>query len=336
FVSKVLRSGAAYQILKVIDTKSETVRVVKVISRSMIYDDKISSDIEYLLKRKQKEYSTSRLLADFQTTFDWFMVFAQPRITLRDVLESKKLMPLPARHVREITSQIISAAHSLHRRSMLHLDICPSMVELASFSTNVEYEYTSNSTFQLRLSLSCASGEPIQETDFTRRCTKIYLVFHGDAAIAGDRNIGTDQYRAPEVVLGWASKFRTDNFSIGCVMWELIKGHALFPPCEEERNYIKAKIHAFKAVLGYFPRQMRERAALTHEGLFKKSTGELQEPWDLSDGLKHFIDGAEEIEVAIRDIDIYHVVHALTRLSPRDRLPLCDVLTMPYFSERTY
>ncbi|PPQ82348.1 LOW QUALITY PROTEIN: hypothetical protein CVT26_013210, partial [Gymnopilus dilepis] len=359
YVYKVIRSGTAYQILKVLDTRSETVRIVKVISRSMINDEKISSDIKFLLKIKHAEgsESRSRLLADFQTTFDWFMVFEEPRVTLRDLLNNKDIMPLPSRHIREITFQIImsialsptgtliqlSRAKALHRHSLLHLDISPSTIEVAYPSTNTEYEYAGNGTFRQKVT-------PISYLMITRvlKCSRVYLTFHGDAAITPDRNIGTDQYRAPEVVfvihtasryqntyqisLGWASKCRSDNFSIGCVMWELLKGRPLFLPCEQEGNYVKAKTHAFKAVLGYFPRQMRERASIMHEGIFIKYSGELHEPWDLSDELKRFINEVEPLELTIKNMDTYHVMDALTRLSPKDRLPLCDVLSMPFFT----
>jgi dual-specificity kinase len=67
--------------------------------------------------------------------------------------------------------------------------------------------------------------------------TSIRLIDYGSATIGmAERRSDfgtTDNYRAPEAILGQQWSFAYDIWSIGCIMVELFTGHMLFPGCED-------------------------------------------------------------------------------------------------------
>ncbi|PPQ70877.1 kinase [Gymnopilus dilepis] len=315
-VVQELRSGSAFQLLRVLDVKTESINVVKVISRSLVDEKIVDGNMKWLRKWRCSEARHVQLLADFKTPFNWYLVFDCPKMTLKDVLACGDMCPMPARHVRAIAHQLIAAVSALHRRGMMHLDICPASIEITNAATTREWRYSLEGSFLKKVVLECC---------------QIRLVFYGDAGIGTDVAIGSDQYRAPELVFGWASKFRTDSFSIGCVFAEMLTGDALFPPCHQEEHYMVAKAHLFEAVLGGLPADVVYRISLMHEGLFN-SSDELRGFYDLSAGLRIYLSNARNIQNMIEDECELEVLTALTMISSSRRPRLSHVSSFTYFS----
>ncbi|PPR02113.1 hypothetical protein CVT26_008843 [Gymnopilus dilepis] len=315
-IVELLRSGEAFQLVRVVDFIENAFKTVKIVSRSVVDDSIILDNIKWL-RRKRKNYARySNLVADFNTSYDWYMVFECSRVTLKDILARDDMSPLPARHVRAIMHQLVDAVVSLHRRSMMHLDVCPATIEIVDPTTVKERVYTDQRRFVERIIL---------------RCAQIRLVFYGDAGVRTDRAAGTDQYRAPELVFGWTSKTRTDTFSVGCVFSELLTGHPMFPSCSQEDSYVLAKAHLFEAVLGDFPPDIVYRVSLTHNGLFD-SSDELKGFYDLSLGLRESFKDLKTAEEEIEDDDAVDALRSLTMIAPADRVHLPDLLSFTYFT----
>ncbi|PPQ74586.1 hypothetical protein CVT26_007806 [Gymnopilus dilepis] len=311
-----LRSGEAFQLVRVVDSVDGTLKVVKIVSRSMIDDDAVLDGVKWLRRRRLNCPSYSKLVDNFNSPHDWYLVFECARVTLKDILAREDMDPLPVRHVRAIMHQLVNAVDSLHRRSMMHLDICPAMIEIVDPSTIEERVYTEEGCFVKKVVLCC---------------TEIRVVFYGDVGSRTDRDVGTDQYRAPELVFGWASRSGTDTFSIGCVFSELLTGRPMFPPCSEEELYVLAKAHVFEAVLGEFPPDVVHSVSFMHQGLFN-SSDELKGFYDLSEDLRGFLCSIKTIQEEIEDDDAEEVLRSMTMISPADRVHLSDVLSFAYFS----
>ncbi|PPR00588.1 hypothetical protein CVT26_009863 [Gymnopilus dilepis] len=318
-ITRVLRSDGGHQVLKVVDTSSERVKFVKAISRVKTREKEITGNLAWLRSRRTADGRHSQLLDHFCTGSMWFMVFDYPKATLRDILRSQDLLPLPMRHIREIACQIVNSVLSLHRQAIFHLDIKPENIEILDMNTVIESVYEGEGHFK--------------EKSFLR-CTRLSLVFLGDAGVALDQSAGSDQYRAPELVFGWVSKFRTDNFSIGCVLWELIVLRPLFAACEPGGIYARAKAHMYSAVFGPFTREMRQQIMHFNQGIFRTDSSEVDGLQDMPQNIKEFVATAPSLEDVIEDEELLEVLVCLTRLSPTDRLSLNSVLALNYFDQR--
>ena len=116
---------------------------------------------------------------------------------LHDVLASGQ--PMPLRQVASLMARVADAVHYAHKRGLIHRDIKPSNV------------------FLLR------DGKP-KVLDFG-----VALTMVGDASSEQRRQlIGTPNYMSPEQALGRPIDHRSDIFSLGSILYELIGGRRAF------------------------------------------------------------------------------------------------------------
>jgi serine/threonine-protein kinase len=116
---------------------------------------------------------------------------------LHDVLASGQ--PMPLRQVASLIARVADAVHYAHKRGLIHRDIKPSNI------------------FLLR------DGKP-KVLDFGVALT---LVGDGDASHKRQL-IGTPNYMSPEQALGRPIDARSDIFSLGTILYELIGGRRAF------------------------------------------------------------------------------------------------------------
>ncbi|PPQ87276.1 hypothetical protein CVT26_003596, partial [Gymnopilus dilepis] len=198
YITCVLNGSKAYQFVRVFDVVKEKLEIVKIVSRTLVEGDVIVGDI---VRMKAECNGHSIFIEDFKGPSFWFLVFTEPRVTLATLLRREDMAPLPSRHVREILLQVIKAASGafsclrlvssalwlldLHGMGIAHLDICPANVEVVDAATVVESFYRPQGWFERRKIL---------------KCSRIYLRFYGEAGMSRGGLVGTDQYRAPEIV----------------------------------------------------------------------------------------------------------------------------------------
>jgi len=116
---------------------------------------------------------------------------------LHDVLASGQQMPL--RQVASLIARVADAVHYAHKRGLIHRDIKPSNI------------------FLLR------DGKP-KVLDFG-----VALTMVGDANSTQRRQlIGTPNYMSPEQALGRTIDARSDIFSLGTILYELVGGRRAF------------------------------------------------------------------------------------------------------------
>ncbi|PPQ74443.1 hypothetical protein CVT26_001424 [Gymnopilus dilepis] len=112
----------------------------------------------------------------------------------------------------------------------------------------------------------------------------------------------------------------------------MLRGGPLFPPCDDDGLYVKAKTHMFAAVLGDFPSHMILRIQITHRGIFSdRYRCELADAVGLPDGVRDFLERAESIRDVICDRATFDVMDYLLKISPDDRVGLEDILDFSYF-----
>ena len=123
--------------------------------------------------------------------------------TLRQKLQGQ---PLPGRKVVEIALQVATGLSAAHERGILHRDLKPGNLFLCR-DGRVKI---------LDFGLAKAAGPPGPESGTRTGLTE------------ADQTVGTPGYMSPEQVRGEALDARSDLFSLGVVMWEMLSGRNPF------------------------------------------------------------------------------------------------------------
>src|SRR5216683_2649357 len=114
--------------------------------------------------------------------------------------------PLPLKEAVEYAGQILEALDAAHKKGITHRDLKPANILVKKQDIKL-----------LDFGLAKQSG-PLQETDATLT-----------AALTGKGQIlGTLQYMSPEQLQGKDSDARSDLFSFGCVLYEMLTGKRAF------------------------------------------------------------------------------------------------------------
>uniref|UniRef100_A0A8D0FV42 Protein kinase domain-containing protein n=1 Tax=Strix occidentalis caurina TaxID=311401 RepID=A0A8D0FV42_STROC len=147
-----------------------------------------------------------RFLESFADGACTYLVFELLEQNLRDFQKKNNFLPLPVRHIRTITVQLLAALLKLKELSIIHADLKP---------------------------------ENIMLVDHARYPFHVKLVDFGSACILTEVRhvkqpyIQTRFYRAPEILLGLPFCEKVDVWSLGCVMAELHLGWPLYPGINE-------------------------------------------------------------------------------------------------------
>jgi serine/threonine-protein kinase len=116
--------------------------------------------------------------------------------TLDQILRSRR--PLPLDEVLAIADQVAQALDYAHARSVIHRDIKPANILLTRDGV-------------------------VKVTDFG------IARFAGAEATQTGRTLGTPSYMSPEQIAGLSLDGRSDIFSLGSVLYELLSGEKAFP-----------------------------------------------------------------------------------------------------------
>ena len=147
---------------------------------------------------------------------------------LRDILS---FGPMPAQRVLHIARQVVSALVRAHALSIVHRDLKPENIMLAQREGDVDFVKV------LDFGLAKVRVEALLATegDVTRSEA---LTRHGTI-------FGTPTYMAPEQAVGAEVDGRTDLYSLGVIMYELLVGEPPFPgddPSELLKQHVIGKV----------------------------------------------------------------------------------------------
>uniref|UniRef100_A0A8C5JMV3 Homeodomain interacting protein kinase 4 n=1 Tax=Junco hyemalis TaxID=40217 RepID=A0A8C5JMV3_JUNHY len=162
--------------------------------------------LQVLREGDTKDSHIIHFLESFSDTVWTYLVFELLQQNLFDFQKQNNFSPLPVRHIRTITAQVLVALVKLKELSIIHADLKP---------------------------------ENIMLVDHARYPFRIKLVDFGSAILlpevchVQEPYIQTRFYRAPEILLGLPFCEKVDIWSLGCVMAELHLGWPLYPGNDE-------------------------------------------------------------------------------------------------------
>nr|XP_004670457.2 homeodomain-interacting protein kinase 4 [Jaculus jaculus] len=143
-----------------------------------------------------------RFLEFFHDALKFYLVFELLEQNLFEFQKENNFAPLPARHIRTVTLQVLRALARLKELAIIHADLKP---------------------------------ENIMLVDQTRCPFRVKVIDFGSASIFNEVRyvkepyIQSRFYRAPEILLGLPFCEKVDVWSLGCVMAELHLGWPLYP-----------------------------------------------------------------------------------------------------------
>ncbi|KAL6090098.1 hypothetical protein STEG23_012846 [Scotinomys teguina] len=143
-----------------------------------------------------------RFLEFFHDALKFYLVFELLEQNLFEFQKENNFAPLPARHIRTVTLQVLRALARLKELAIIHADLKP---------------------------------ENIMLVDQTRCPFRVKVIDFGSASIFSEVRyvkepyIQSRFYRAPEILLGLPFCEKVDVWSLGCIMAELHLGWPLYP-----------------------------------------------------------------------------------------------------------
>ncbi|KAJ7436451.1 kinase-like domain-containing protein [Mycena galericulata] len=196
----VISSGASGLVLKAIDTRRRRLVAVKLYHpsrRGLGEAEHAVSVCRAIFSRSGGHTRFFVRVLDIFFDGDARLVFPLGGVSLAGLLDGRRFVPLPPCYVRSISWQIAKALEYLHSLDLIHTDVKPANIILASDATMV-------------LGRLDASGRTIYKVSVFRSL-RIKLVDLDDVVEAGCR---------------WSKPL--DVFSFGCVFAELCNGVSLF------------------------------------------------------------------------------------------------------------
>jgi predicted Ser/Thr protein kinase len=186
-----LGSGGAGEVWKARDTRLDRVIAIKVSKQEFS-------------ERFERE---ARAVAALNHPHICQLYDVGPNYLVMEYIEGTPLHgPLPLEKAAEYANQILDALDAAHQKGITHRDLKPENILVTTQGIKL-----------LDFGLA-KQGGPLKETDVTRT-----------QALTGEGQIvGTLQYMSPEQLQGKEADARSDLFSFGCVLYEMLTGRRPF------------------------------------------------------------------------------------------------------------
>jgi Tol biopolymer transport system component len=133
--------------------------------------------------------------------------------------------PLPLKQVLELAMQTCDALDRAHRAGIVHRDLKPANIMVTESGAKLLDFGLAKPSATLA---AVASESPGQLTPSTPTVNISSLRAPAAALTQQGMIVGTFQYMAPEVLQGSESDARSDIFSFGCVLYEMVTGRKAF------------------------------------------------------------------------------------------------------------
>jgi eukaryotic-like serine/threonine-protein kinase len=130
--------------------------------------------------------------------------------------------PLPVDQVLKIGTEVAQALEKAHSQGIIHRDLKPANIML----TKAGAKLMDFGLAKPRLAIVSQAAGPFPPSTPTMNVAS--LISAASPLTQKGSIVGTFQYMAPEVLQGSEADARSDLFSYGCVLYEMVTGHRAF------------------------------------------------------------------------------------------------------------
>ncbi|KAH8376022.1 hypothetical protein KR093_005183, partial [Drosophila rubida] len=198
---KIIGKGSFGQVIKAYDHKTHEHVALKIVRNEKRFHRQAQEEIRILHHlRRHDKYNTMNIIH----MFDYFtfrnhtcITFELLSINLYELIKKNGFKGFSLQLVRKFAHSLLQCLDALYKNEIIHCDMKPENVLLKQQGR---------------------SG--IKVIDFGSSCFESQRVY---------TYIQSRFYRAPEVILGAKYGRAIDMWSLGCILAELLSGHALFP-----------------------------------------------------------------------------------------------------------
>ena len=221
-IQSPLGAGGMGEVYRAMDTRLDRTVAIKVLPAHLSSDP----DLKQRLEREAKTISSLQhvnicTLYDIGTQGDTdFLVMEYLEgQTLADRLQKG---PLPIDQLLKIATEIAQALEKAHQRGIIHRDVKPANIMLTKAGAKL-MDFGLAKPMLPNASQAVGTFTPSTPTMNLASLTSAASPLTQKGSI-----VGTFQYMAPEVLQGADSDARSDIFSLGCVLYEMVTGRRAF------------------------------------------------------------------------------------------------------------
>uniref|UniRef100_A0A1I8NW78 dual-specificity kinase n=2 Tax=Stomoxys calcitrans TaxID=35570 RepID=A0A1I8NW78_STOCA len=227
---KIIGKGSFGQVIKAYDHKTHEHVALKIVRNETRFYRQAQEEIRILHHlRRQDKYNTMNIIH----MYDYFtfrnhmcITFELLNINLYELIKKNSFKGFSLQLIRKFAHSLLQCLDALYKNEIIHCDMKPENVLLKQQGR---------------------SG--IKVIDFGSSCFQRERVYS---------YIQSRFYRAPEVILGTQYGRAIDMWSLGCILAELLTGHALFPG-ENESDQLACILE----VLGMPPKDLLKTSRRT-------------------------------------------------------------------------
>src|ERR1700761_1059042 len=210
--------------------------------------------------------------------------------TLREILKSEG--PLPPRRAMEITSEVAGALDFSHRNGLIHRDVKPANVMITR-----------------------TGAVKVMDFGIARALSDNAATVTQTAAV-----IGTAQYLSPEQARGEAVDARSDVYSTGCLLYELLTGQPPFQgdsPVAVAYQHVRENAPSPSSVNPQVPPALD---SIVMKALAKNPLNRYQSAAEMREDLQRALaDRPVQAEAVLTDADRTQIIAASNAVPPTQR-----------------
>eukprot|EP00347_Sterkiella_histriomuscorum_P011322 403372896 len=234
-IDSQLGVGLTSKVYKVFLTdKRDKPYALKVISKQNMSDDMKDSirDEIKILKKLTNCKNVNRLYYVYESSSNLYLLLEyKDQPNLKNYTISKEF--ISENEIKIIMAQILLTLDYIHQKNIIHSDIKPDNILLSKISQDLNSEHIkniSNNNYDEQV-----DSEQVQDQLLLNQVLEITIADFGFSYDASEGKqspkefvSGTAGYFAPEVLKGLNQTFKSDVFSAGCILFNLISNKQLF------------------------------------------------------------------------------------------------------------